>query len=118
MSHPDLQKYVAWYSTGDKLFPKDLELTPTALKHYFAGDGCLCEGLYARMSICNERSNKDKIAKIFETAGLTDFYWSENERKGEREGYKASIKFTAAGTENFFDYIGRDPLPGFEYKWK
>ena len=115
VSHPELQRYVRWYRTGEKVFPKNLELTPECLKHYFAGDGSLCEGKYARITLCNEHSNKDKINKMFDNVGLSDFYWADRKRKS-RSGHHCSIKFTLEGTNKFYDYIG-EPVPGLEYRW-
>jgi len=115
--HPELQKYRDWYSSGSKVFPENIELTPMTLKHYFAGDGSYYDkDKRAKITLCNERGNKNKIVKMFERAGFNDFTWSTAEMPGGR-AVDARVRFGVEGTENFFDYIG-SPLPGFEYKWK
>jgi len=114
-SHPGIEKYRNWYSTGKKVFPSDLELTPTSLKHYFVGDGTFDETDHS-VSICisNERDNRGKIVNMFERAGFTDFEWYRISRKEWKD--EAGVRFRKEGTENFFDYVG-DPPPGFAYKW-
>jgi len=109
-SHPDMERYKEWYSTGQKVFPPDLELTSTVLKHWFVGDGSFCwQHGTAVISLSNEGDNENKIVNMFRNVGLTDFNWYNNENMAE-------VRFRKGGTENFYDFIG-DPLPGFEYKW-
>ena len=116
MCHPDLEQYLDWYSSGSKVFPADLELTPTALKHYFVGDGSFSEDRPSLIiNITNEKENGTKIQNMFERAGFEDFVWYTQEGPGYSE--YACVRFRQSGIENFFDYIGRDPLPGFEYKF-
>jgi len=116
MSNPELNTYRDWYKTGSKVFPSDIELTPTTLKHYYVGDGTFeQEEHMASISICNEAGNGEKIVNMFERVGFENFTWSCWERDN---GYtEAQIRFGVPGTDNFFDYIGRDPLPGFGYKF-
>ena len=113
--HPELRQYEKWYSTGEKVFPEDIDLTPTVLKHWHCGDGSLQKGKWAVITLTNERENKDKIENIFNRVGLEDFFWDEYER-ANKEGYKCEIVFRQEGTKNFFEHIGK-PLPGFKYKW-
>jgi len=108
MCHPELERYESWYLTGEKVFPENIELTPTSLKHWYVGDGCLERGKDPKITTCNEFESKEKINSMFYKVGLTGFYWNEADK---------SIRFREEGTENFFNYVGRDPLPGFEYKW-
>jgi len=111
MSHPDLEQYRQWYKAGEKTFPKTIDLTPTVLKHWYVGDGYFDrEHGMVQISLYNERGNKEKICQMFHRAGLTDFSWYANDNIGE-------VKFGIEGTKNFFDFIGCEPLPGFEYKF-
>ena len=110
MSHPELNKYKNWYSSGSKTFPSNLALTPTVLKNWYCGDGSLHKEKYPQITLNNESENKRKIESIFQTAGLTDFFWDKSRSN-------TTVVFRKEGAENFFDYVGRDPLPGFEYKF-
>ena len=38
-SHPKFNEFREWYETGEKIWPEDIELTPTVLKHWYVGDG-------------------------------------------------------------------------------
>ena len=116
MAHPELHQYRDWYSSGSKVFPKDIKLTPTTLKHWYCGDGHFdAKSNYASITMSNERENYNKITKIFKWAGFEDFTWFRTEQSGEQKD-KACIKFNREGTRWLFRYIG-DPLPGFEHKW-
>ena len=106
-----------WYSSGKKVFPKDIELTPTILKHWF-----VCDGWYTvpennirgrfHIRVNNEARNKEKLNNYFEEAmDISVDYWNGNEEEGQ-----CAIVFFADKTEEIFEYIG-EPLPGFEYKW-
>ena len=116
MAHPGLQRYEAWYSSGSKAFPPNIELTPTVLKHWYCGDGHLNENKYPGIALCNESGNKEKINSMFSRVGLTDFFWREGQQARDRSNPLTTIRFRADGTENFFEYVG-DPPPGFAYKW-
>lgn len=108
-SCPVFNKYEDWYSSGKKVFPDDIQLTPTLLKHWYVCDGNLKharnEKFSVRISSVNEMENEEKIKSYFEDVGLPtpnligcNFRWSQ----------KDSI--------DVLDYMG-DPLPDFEYKW-
>jgi len=116
MPHPELQQYREWYSSGSKVFPEDIELTPTTLKQYYVGDGDFYSKDYiAKIVLSNERDNREKIMDMFKRAGFNDFSWSRVEMPGDRKD-DARIRFGVEGTKNFFDYVGGAP-PGFEYRW-
>jgi len=117
-NHPGLDEFADWYSSGEKVFPNDLEMTPLVMKHWFVGDGHFETNEYSigRVSIStsNELNNKSKIGRYFTSIGFDDFYWKTSERQdGTKSG---SINFSTELTEDIFDYMG-EPLPGFEYKW-
>jgi len=115
MSHPDLQRYKSWYSTGSKVFPSKIELTPTALKHWYCGDGSLRRGSTPLISLSNEYGNEDKIVQIFNRAGFTDF---RLERRAESSSVDLlQIVFSGNSSERFFNYVSSPP-PDFAYKWK
>jgi len=109
MCHPGLQTYANWYRSGSKVFPPNIELTPTVLKHWYCGDGSLTHHGCPKITLCNESDNKNKINEMFSRVELTDFFWKENKSE-------TTIQFRAEGAENFFEHIG-SPLPDFLYKW-
>jgi len=116
MCHPGIQKYVKWYSSGSKVFPENIKLTPTTLKHWFISDGDFDqEKGRARIAAANERENQDKVSSLLRWAGFDDFGWSTYASQGNY-GDAARIYFNKEGTKWFFRYIGNS-LPGFEYKW-
>ena len=113
-----LEKLSNWYSSGEKLFPKNLELTPTILKHWY-----VCDGHYSIkkesnrgniiISLNNERENKDKIEKYFRGIDVEIGRWREYDAGSHID---CSAVFHADETEQLFEYMG-EPLPGFQYKW-
>lgn len=116
--HPVLKQFADWYSSGEKVYPRDIDLTPVVLKHWFA-----CDGSYGKDSknnsiefgVCNEVDNKDKLNSYFKDKGFDAPNWNISKR---RDGsINASIYFDSQTTDELFDYMG-EPLPGFEYKWK
>lgn len=109
--HPDFDEFRSWYSTDEKVFPNDLDLTPITLKHWYVGDGSLHKSSQFRLSMPNEKGNENKIERLFSKSGLPkplDWYGS-----GEKHN---SALWTHSDSAELFDYMG-DPLPGFEYKW-
>jgi len=113
MSHPELQEFVDWYSTGEKVWPETIELTPTTLKHWYCGDGCwnnYGSNNYIKISMSNEVENTNKVDQLFENVGLpspSNYNISENHCDAE---------FTVNQSHKLWQYMG-EPLPGFEYKW-
>lgn len=118
--HDFIDELSKWYSSGEKVWP-EVEMTPTILKHYYVGDGHLRErgGKNVRSTVslgmANELGNKDKIRKIFSVFDKKDY--SLLERRPPNGWDSMTLLFTADGTEKFFEYIGKQELPGFEYKW-
>lgn len=117
--HGFIDELANWYSSGRKVWPH-MELTPIILKNYYVGDGYLLErgGNYTRpnvkLGMANEYGNELKIKDMFPFSN--DDYTID--KRVTSKGYtNMEIRFTVDGTEKFFEYIGEDPLPGFEYKW-
>jgi len=117
-SLPELEEFADWYKTGKKMWPEDIELTPTVLKHWYCGDGNWNNSRYKsyiRIGMSNEIDNTDKVDKIFTNAGLPapsnyDIY----ERKSG--GQIGVAEFTVEQSKQLWEYMG-NPLPDFEYKW-
>lgn len=120
---PGLNQYTRWYKSGKKVFPREIDLTPTVLLHWYVGDGDYDthgEQSRIRISTTNEIDNRNKIEYYFENGpGVEISNWSIWERKdGSKNG---RIVFTRDETEKLFKYMSLSqdptPLPGFEYKW-
>lgn len=118
-SLPELQEFADWYSSGKKVWPEDIELTPTVLKHWYCGDGSWNNSgsrSYVRIGMANEVENTDKVDRYFERANLPT---PSNYHIGELKNCDA-MRCTAAwsveDSKKLWDYMGK-PLPDFEYKW-
>lgn len=116
--HPDIQEFAKWYASGKKVWPEDIELTPTVLKHWYCGDGCLASTkntYYIKISMSNESENTDKVDSLFENSGIPspNRYDMYKRRNGS---IKCGAIFTTDQTKELLKYMGSPP-PGFEYKW-
>lgn len=113
MSHPDFQKFSDWYSSGEKVWPDNIKLTPTVLKHWYCGDGnfhksgtpgCI------RISMLNESRNTEKVDQMFRDSGLPV------PSNYDTSKYKCDAVFTVEDSKKLWDYMGK-PLPDLQYKW-
>lgn len=109
MRCPEISEFRSWYSSGKKIFPEEIDLTPGVLKHWYVCDGSYCNNNtsnHIQISSENEKDNKDKIEKYFaDSVGVEINSW-----------YGHNFKFTVDDSHELFEYMG-SPLPGFEYKW-
>jgi len=113
-----LKELADWYSSGEKVFPENLELTPTILKHWY-----VCDGHYSLkeesdrgnivLAMNNERENKEKIENYFHGIDVEIGRWREYDAG---DYIDCAAVFHADETEQIFEYMG-EPLPGFQYKW-
>jgi len=106
-AHPLLYLFESWYCTGEKVFPKGIELTPTVLKHWYVGDGSVEQQDRAGRCVitsANEMEDFTNILSMFDDAGFTPY----------TSGYK--IIFNAEESRELLDYMGNPP-PGFKHKW-
>jgi hypothetical protein len=118
MCHPDLQEFADWYSTGNKVWPDDIQLTPTVLKHWYCGDGYRDKSIpqnRIQIAMANEAEHTDKIDAMFETVELpSPSSYTICERKDGT--MRCNAVFTIDQSKELWSYMG-DPLPDFEYKW-
>lgn len=117
ISHPGLKYLAEWYQTGKKIWPcDDIDISPILLKHLYVGDGCrksIGGHEHAEISMKNEVDRQEKVCKMFERAGFSDF-WFETGDYGYGEEMK--LVFSSESSKEFWDYIS-PTLPSFEYKW-
>lgn len=105
-NHPLFTRFASWYETGSIRFPTDLTLTGISLRMWYVSDGCLDIGEgRVEFGSLNESNRPQAIISMLSDCGFTV--------------YQSGIHFRLPvdETEDFFDYIGHDPVPGFEYKW-
>jgi len=118
MAHPELQEFAEWYSTGKKVWPSNIKLTPTVLKHWYCGDGTWYNSgshNHIRIGMSNEVENTEKVDQMFENVGLPSpinyDIWG-----GEDGSEMCNALFTVEQSKELWEYMG-EPLPDFEYKW-
>lgn len=116
--HPELKEFRNWYSTGKKIWPEDIELTPTVLKHWYCCDGCWKNKGNAnniQISISDQFEYKEKINDYFISSNLPkpSSYTSWERKDGSIKG---DITWTTEQSKKLWQYMG-EPLPDFEYKW-
>lgn len=106
---PEFEFLEEWYKSGEKVWPEDVELTPTVLKHWYCGDGnnhSSRGGLRIRAD--NEKDNTEKIRNMFNRIGVEPTFYTANNG--------LSIYISVEQSEGLFEYMG-DPPAGYEYKW-
>ena len=112
-SHPKFNEFCGWYSSGEKVWPENIELTPTVLKHWYVGDGHYDDSYgqnYIDIAMFNEVENTEKVSQYFIKSGLpkpSSYYKQKNSCKA---------RWTVEDSYKLWDYMG-EPLPDFEYKW-
>lgn len=115
-AHREITPYRDWYSSGEKVWPENIDLTPTVLKHWYC-----CDGSYntsnnhrsIRIGVKNEKGAKQKVDTYFEEKGLPTPYYSEppNSITGSCVAEWSNIP-----SDELFEYMG-EPIDGFKYKW-
>lgn len=109
--------FANWYSESGKVFPEEIEISSTTLKHWFVCDGYANKrgsSYYIGIQMANEANNKQKIEKYFSDGpGVTISRW--NDRTGGERRY-CCAEFTYKQSMDLIEYMG-DPITGFEYKW-
>ncbi|AGM11502.1 homing endonuclease with LAGLIDADG motif [Halogranum tailed virus 1] len=107
-NNPNLKEYSDWYSTGKKVWPSDIHLTPTVLTHWYVGDGHFNESNatpFIEISMANEIDNRDKVCDMFRRVDLPEPTFNYS-----------SARWSVNESKELFEYMN-DPLPGFEYKF-
>lgn len=114
-SHPELERFTSWYDSGKKVWPKDIDLTPTVLKHWYCGDGSMNRGGQIYISMSNEIGNEEKVEKYFKRVDIPQpNNWQTHD---VQLGTAHNAVWNVEESKELREYMG-EPLPGFEYKWK
>jgi len=105
-AHPVFNKLREWYKEDGLVF-QEVEYTPTILRMWYISDGCNnLSNNDIQLTSCNESERPSVIIQCFNDVGID--ISNGNNHKHFRIG---------KDKDKFFDYIGHDPVPGFEYKW-
>lgn len=118
MNNPSLTNiYNRWYPEGKKIIPKDLELTPLVIKHWFLGDGSLRQHSGGIVLYTNgfEVSDVEFLVKL-----LNNLNFISNLRmtySKEQDKYYPIIYISTRSTGAFLKYIGECPVEYYKYKW-
>lgn len=101
-----------WYPKGKKIIPRNIELTPSTVRQWHIGDGCLMHREYRRPFI------------ILCTYGflVSDVKWLVEQFKKlgfltKRQPSTNVIRVTSYSTKKFLKYIGNCPVNCYKYKW-
>ncbi|QRD99675.1 laglidadg endonuclease [Halorubrum virus VOLN27B] len=108
-SLPELQPYSEWYSSGKKVFPESIRLTPLTLKMWYVTDGSLTHRVGKRkpmqIGCSNESDRGDFLESLFEDTPISPRFDGKN------------LWFGVDDTDTALEWMGSPP-PGFEYKWE
>lgn len=98
-----------WYIDGKKLLiPKDMELTPTILLHWYLGDGHF-----------SKHRDAPVLTSIFVNTGVATKKLRELGFEVSQYGpYGKVYKILIKDKEKYFEYIGGCPISCYDYKWK
>ena len=106
-AHPVFNKLREWYKEDGLVF-QEIAYTPSILRMWYVSDGCLNKG---RMSVRFTSENESDRPEVIEN-GFANIGIDISNGNGGNDFY------ICADRDKFFDYIGHDPVPGFEYKWE
>lgn len=115
-SLPELSEW-DWYDSGSKVWPEDIELTPTVLKHWYAGDGSINNNghrFYIELHCTNEADNKEKVESYFSDIDIEISRWRDDGEDSEHR--RCAAIFNKQRSKQLLDYMG-EPPSGFGYKW-
>lgn len=115
--HPGFKQFAKWYSSGEKVWPRDIDLTPTVLRNLYVCDGSWDkENNRIKIGMSNEIENRDKVEDIFRRKNLpTPSNWEIYEFPS-KDAVRCSGVWSIEGSKDLWSYMG-EPLPDFEYKW-
>ena len=105
--------YKKWYPNGRKIVPKDIELSPIALRQFYIGDGSLgnIQNKYSYIELCTNGFPPEDVE--FLVKKLKDIGF-----KTTRQPRNNVIRISTYSTKDFLDYIGKCPVECYQYKWQ
>lgn len=111
-THPYLtNQHNRWYPDGKKQVPKDLELTPFSVLHWYIGDGGLDsdKGYLRQISISAHSFSFEE--RQFLVCKLNALGFKSSNRKN------GLICIKKSSVSDFLDWIGLPPVDSYLYKW-
>jgi LAGLIDADG DNA endonuclease family len=110
LSHPYFASLrERWYRDGVKVIPRDLQVSPLFLLHWFLCDGsCSINRGSAQMALCTDSFSPPEVLflrDLLETVGI------ESRVTGRR------LRIRQKSIERFYEYIGDCPVVCLAYKW-
>lgn len=108
-THQMFEEWKRWYVDGKKILPTDLKITPTVIRHWFAGDGRLTKDncvIFCSESF-TERENKELLDNINKEIGIQAIV--SPHRKSEypnRKYWRISVN-KQVDVRKIFNYIER-----------
>lgn len=114
-------EYKRWYNGKQKIVPRDLQLTPQMVLHWFMDDGHTSWKNKQKTRFClgfsTESFSEEDCNFLSEQLGLKkiDSYLGKS-----HGGYGFKIMVRTSSLERFFRWIGPCPeeVPSMKYKWK
>jgi len=108
-SHSLFNHFEEWWEMGEKVFPH-IQYTKPLLRMWWISDGTFDWTVTrnSKVQFCsvNESTRPQNIIQSFADCDFDCSLYGDNK-----------FSLPVDQTEDFFDYIGHDSVPGFEYKW-
>lgn len=106
---PCFEQFRDWYQDDGKHIPEDVELSPTVLKMWVAGDGSKscpgrCTRPYIEIGSEEQMERPERINQLFDSISVNPTWCG------------GKFQFSCDDSEFLYEYMGSPP-PGFEYKW-
>lgn len=131
--HEELMPYwTKWYPEENnyvKVVPRDIDLTPTALLHWFMDDGSASYRKRNYPSNWTQRKTQVKLTLCSESFTFEDqqflcdlinssYHLKAAVKKSNSGGTGFRIGIGQSKVKDFFDLMGPCPVPSMAYKWK
>lgn len=114
--------YHRWYNNNIKRVPRDIQITPTVLLHWFMDDG----SAYHRRPVSPTKQVIITLScecfvvddiDFLVTCLIRDVHLPFKRSKcNSGVGYRISLSQSHA--QQFYSYIGKCPINSLQYKWK
>lgn len=111
VAHPKFNEYREWYSSGEKLYPESIQMTPRRMEMWYVSDGSINRSdtnPRATLHVWNERDRPNIVEDVVSSTNINDFRFDTGEGR---------VYFGVEGTKDLLQYIGNTTI-GFEYKYE